>query len=570
MVGVAGNLFIELGIVVILAAAGAYLLKLLRQPQLLAYVLVGVLLTPVLRIVTDTSIIESMSIIGIAFLLFIVGLEMDLSSLKNVALVSSLGSVIQIVILFMFGYLASIVLGFMSLEAMYIGLMIAFSSTMVVLKLLSDTRELNTLHGRLAIGILLTQDIVAIFALSILTSINGFNATILGLALVKFAAMFAIAYLLSRFVFPTIFEFAAKNQELLLVSSLGVCFVFSLAFYYLGFSIAIGAFIAGIALGNLKYNYQIIAKVKSLKDFFALIFFVSLGMGISLSVFSDMWLELIILLAIVVFVKPFVIMTVCSLFKYTKKPSFLAANSLAQVGEFSLILLAQGLVLGHVSQELFSLTVIVTIISIVITSYTIEYDEQIYKFLQKPLKLFDIFTTEGLEYLPRKTKPSIILCGHNRIGYSILRDLHEVKKKVLVVDYNPEVIAEMVHKGFHCLYGEATDEEIIERMNLRHVKIFISTIPLLKDNLHILREIRKVNKRANVMIVARQVEDALKLYEHGANYVILPHFLGGDHVSHILTKMRKKKIDIIKEKDKHIKHLEERKGMGHELPSAHH
>ncbi|HIJ11719.1 TPA: hypothetical protein HA278_06685, partial [Candidatus Woesearchaeota archaeon] len=437
MVGVAGNLFIELGIVVILAAAGAYLLKLLRQPQLLAYVLVGVLLTPVLRIVTDTSIIESMSIIGIAFLLFIVGLEMDLSSLKNVALVSSLGSVIQIVILFMFGYLASIVLGFMSLEAMYIGLMIAFSSTMVVLKLLSDTRELNTLHGRLAIGILLTQDIVAIFALSILTSINGFNATILGLALVKFAAMFAIAYLLSRFVFPTIFEFAAKNQELLLVSSLGVCFVFSLAFYYLGFSIAIGAFIAGIALGNLKYNYQIIAKVKSLKDFFALIFFVSLGMGISLSVFSDMWLELIILLAIVVFVKPFVIMTVCSLFKYTKKPSFLAANSLAQVGEFSLILLAQGLVLGHVSQELFSLTVIVTIISIVITSYTIEYDEQIYKFLQKPLKLFDIFTTEGLEYLPRKTKPSIILCGHNRIGYSILRDLHEVKKKVLVVDYNP-------------------------------------------------------------------------------------------------------------------------------------
>jgi len=483
MIDIGGDIFLQLGVVTIIAALFAFLFRLIKQPQILAYVIVGVLITPVLQLVTDLTIIESMSTIGIAFLLFIVGMEMDLRKLKSVALVSSLGGAIQIIIIFIFGYLISIALGFLSLEAAYIGLIIAFSSTMIVMKLLSDKRELNTLHGRIVVGILLLQDIIAIFALSILTTINDVSLVLVGTAVLKFLSLFALAFLAGKFVFPYVFKFAARNQELLLISSLAVCFTFSLAFHYLGFSIAIGAFVAGIALGNVDYSYEIIGKIKTLRDFFSLLFFVSLGMTLSVGVITQMWLELIVLTLTVIILKPFMIMLICSLFKYTKKPSFLSSLALAQVGEFSLILAAEGLILGHISQELFSLTVIITLFSITLTSYLIKYDHLIYKIMEKPLKMFDIFTTEGLEYLPSEVKPKIILCGHNRIGYSILQKMKKVKKKVLVVDYNPEIITMMVKEGYHCVYGNVTDEEIIHKMNLRHIKILISTVPEVQDNL---------------------------------------------------------------------------------------
>jgi Kef-type K+ transport system membrane component KefB/Trk K+ transport system NAD-binding subunit len=566
MIDISGDIFLQLGVVTIIAAVAAFVLRLIKQPQILAYVIVGVLITPVLQLVTDLTIIESMSTIGIAFLLFIVGMEMELKKLKNVALVSSLGGAIQVLIIFGFGYLISIMLGFLSLEAAYIGLIIAFSSTMIVMKLLSDKRELNTLHGRIVVGILLLQDIVAIFALSILTTINGVSLTFMGMAVLKFLSLFALAYLAGRFVFPSVFRYAARNQELLLISSLAVCFIFSLAFHYLGFSIAIGAFVAGIALGNVEYSYEIVGKIKSLRDFFSLLFFVSLGMTLSVGVITSMWVELLVLTLVVIILKPLVIMLICSLFKYTKKPSFLSSLALAQVGEFSLILAAEGLILGHISNELFSLTVIITIFSITLTSYLIKYDHWIYKVMEMPLKIFDMFTTEGLEYLPSEVKPKIILCGHNRIGYSILQKMRKVKKKVLVVDYNPEIINKMVNEGYHCVYGNVTDEEIIHKMNLRNIKILVSTVPEIQDNLLLIRKTRAVNTKAKIFVTANEIEEALRLYKAGADYVILPHFLGGEHVGDIISKHRRRRIDLKEHKKDHIKHLEERKDIGHEHP----
>lgn len=566
MVGVTGDLILELGLIVIVTAIAAFLLNLIKQPQILAYVLVGILVGPVLKLITNDEIIKSMSIIGIAFLLFIVGIEIDLKRLKNVALVSTLGGGIQIALLFTLGYLLALLLGFLSLEAAYIGLMIAFSSTMIVMKLLSDKRELNTLHGRIVVGILLMEDIVAVFALSILTSVNSFSLTFLGLALLKFLSLFAAAYLVSRFLFPWIFRYAAKNQELLLISSLAVCFIFSLAFQYLGFSLAIGAFLAGITLGNLEYNLEIISKVKSLRDFFALIFFVSLGMGLSLTALKELMVPLIILILVVIILKPLLIMTLCSLFKYTKKPAFLTATSLTQVGEFSLIIVSQGLILGHVSQNLFSLVVTVALFTITLTTYLIKYENWFYKILQKPLKIFDAFTTEGLEYLPSEVKPTLILCGHNRIGYSILHRFKKSKKRVLVVDYNPEVISELVKKNYHCLYGDVTDEEILHKMNLKSVKMLVSTVPEFKDNLFLIKKIRGINKKANVIVTASEIDEALKLYAAGADYVILPHFLGGEHVANLITNSFAKKIKFKEEKEAHILHLKERKEIGHEHP----
>ena len=567
MTAVNGDIFLHLGIIVILAALAAFVLRMIKQSEILAYVLTGILITPVFQLITDTSIIESMSTIGIAFLLFIVGIEIDLKRLKDVALVSTVGGAISITLLFLFGYLLALLLGYLNLEAAYIGLMLAFSSTMVILKLLSDKRELNTLHGRIIIGILLLEDIVAIFALTILSTIDGFTPLLFGIALLKFGGLFGIAFICSRYIFPRMFKFAAKNQELLLITSLAICFIFSLMFHYLGFSIAIGAFLAGVALGNLEYNIEIIGKVKSLRDFFALLFFVSLGMGLSLAVIQDLFLPLILFLLFAIFFKPLLIMVICSIFKYTKKPSFLSAISMSNIGEFSLIIAAHGLMLGHLSQELFSLVVIVTLTSITITSYLVKYDDGLYRILEKPLKIFDKFTTEGLEYLPTETKPTFILCGHNRIGYSILRNLHRSKKKILVVDFNPEIISKLVKKGYHCIYGEVTDEEIIERMNLEKIKMLVSTVPGINDNLYLIKKTRRVNKKAKIIVTALEIDDALRLYKQGADYVILPHFLGGEHVATLISNFKTKKTNLKSEKEEHIEHLKERKEIGHQHPT---
>ncbi len=566
VVEVSGDVFLQLGLVVVMAALIAFLFRLFRQPQILAYVLTGVLLTPVFHLITDLSIIESMSLIGVAFLLFLVGMEMDLKSLRNVTLVSTVGGSIQLILLFVLGYGLAVLLGFFGKEAFYLGLFLAFSSTMVVMKLLSDRREIQTLHGRIIIGILLIEDIVAIFALSILSSANGFTLALFITALLKFISLFAVAFLASKYLFPGIFRFAASHQELLFISSLGVCFLFALAFSYWGFSLAIGAFLAGLSLGNLSYRLEIISKMKSLRDFFALLFFVSLGMQLSLGVIKEHWVTLLVLLLLILFFKPLIIMTICSLFKYTKKPAFLTANALAQMGEFSLILAAQGLALGHITSDLFSLVVLLVLITITATSYFIKYEYVLYRFFRTPLSIFDRFTTEGLEYLPTEVKPKIVLCGYNRIGFSILRDLQKVKKEVLIIDYNPEVIDKLVEEGYHCLYGDVADEEIAERMNLRHAQLLISTVPGLSENLFLIKHVRRVNRKTTVIVTASDIEGALKLYEHGANYVILPHFLGGEHVAKMISKLRGRGLDLQREKKHHLEHIRQRKLAGHEHP----
>ncbi|MBT4446179.1 hypothetical protein HOA92_05990 [archaeon] len=563
---VASNIFVELGIIVILAGFLALLFRWARQPQLLAYIFVGVLITPILGIITSSSVIDAMSTIGIAFLLFIVGLEMDLKKLKTVAFISSVGGTVQIAILFTTSFLIAMLLGFIPLEAMYIGLMLAFSSTMIVMKFLSDRRELSTLHGRIVVGILLMEDLFAIFALSILTTIGDFTPSILVLALLKFVALIAAAYFATKFIFPTLFRFAARAQELLLVASLAICFLFSLSFHYLGFSVAIGAFAAGLTLGNLRYNLEIIARVRSLRDFFSLLFFVSLGMGLSLGVVQTYWKELIVFSLFIILFKPLIVLTLCTVFRYTKKPAFYSALYLTQIGEFALIIAAQGKLLGHLSSDIFSMVVLVALITITTTSYFVKYNSQIFAFVEPYLTFLDRYNTEGLEFLPQDHKPKIVLCGHNRIGYSILRKLKRNKKNILVVDYNPEIIASTARRGFHCIYGEVDDEEIIRKMNLRGIKLLISTIPGLRENLILIKRTRAVNKKARIIATAASTDDALELYKAGADYVTLPHFLGGEHIANIVTGVRKKVINLSEEKERHLHELRLRKKRGHDHP----
>ncbi len=564
------NLFTSIGVIIVIATFFAYIARLFKQPFILAYIITGIIIGPVLGLITNSETIATLSEIGIAFLLFIVGLEIDLKKLKNVAVVSSLGGIIQILILFTLGYIISMFFGFVNVNAVYIGLILAFSSTMVVVKLLSDKKEVDTLHGRIIIGFLLMEDFFAILALSILST-SRLSFYPIAMSLLKFMIFLFVSFVIVRFLIKKVMKFAAKSQELFFLVSVGLLFLFSLFALYLNISIIIGSFIAGVVLGNLPYNIEIKGKVKSLKDFFSTIFFVSLGLELSLTDITDIIKPLIIFIIFIAVCKPVLTMFLCSFFGYRKRPSFLTAISLAQISEFSLIIVTQGLLLGHIGQGVFSLAVIIAIVTMTITSYTISFDNKLYLFFSKYIGIFDRIGRKSsqLEYVPKRKDIDVILCGFNRIGYSIYRVIKKLRKRLLVIDYNPEIVRDLIKKKIPCIYGDIGDLEVVNMLNLKEIKMLISTVPDKYDNLMLIRKAKGEKKNTIIFVTASQVDDALELYDAGADYVILPHFLGGEHASVLIEEFGLDINKIFETKLSHIRELKHRKSIGHEHPMHH-
>ena len=562
------DIFSQIAVVIIIATLGGYLAKLFRQPLIPAYIITGILIGPVLGLVTNTDVIETLSLAGIAFLLFLVGLELKFDKLKDVSKVAVFGGIVQIILIFSVGFFLARVFGFIDIEAAYIGLILAFSSTMVVIKLLSDKRELTTLHGKIIIGMLLIQDIIAVFSMTVLSSLNAFSFMIFLESFAQAAALLVLAFIASKFIFPYIFKFAAEMQELLFILALSTCFFFSLLFAYIGFSIAIGAFVGGLTLANLPYNIEIIARVKSLRDFFATIFFVSLGLTLVWDHILKLALPMGIFILVVVLLKPLIIMVLGGFFGYTKRTSFLSAVSLAQTSEFALIIVAHGLILGQVSQDIFTMAIILTMVTITTTAYFIKFEEFFYRKIERYIGVFD-FMNKGshLEYRPEEEKDyDVVLVGYDRIGYNIFKSLSISKKSFVIIDFNPDIIKRLINRKVPCIYGDIGDPEIIERVNLKKVNLIVSTVPTFEDNLLIIKKTKRVNQKAAIFVTADTIEQALDLYKAGADYVILPHFLGGERVSSLIEESKGNLKNIIKQKHDHIGDLETRQEMKHEHP----
>jgi len=562
------NIFAELGIILIIATLFAYLAKALKQPLIPAYIISGLLIGPVLGLIKEVELISTLSEIGIAFLLFIVGLEIEFKRLRNVAQVSTLGGMLKMLILFMVGFIITRALHYDAITAVYLGIIIAFSSTMVVVKLLSDKRELDTLHGRIVLGMLLMEDFIAIIVLAMLANATFSIDTII-YSMLKIIFLIIISFFLSVYILPSIFKFAAKTKELLFLASISVLFFFSIFAMILDISLIIGAFIAGVALANLPYSFEIISKVTSLKDFFATIFFVSIGMSISFGAISKIGVLLMILLGVVIFFKPIITMALITIFGYKKRPAFLSSMSLAQISEFALILASQGMILGHISSEIYTLTVILALVTMAMTSYFINFDNQLYRMFSKKLDIFERILPHKrfhFEYMSKKPRYEIILCGYNRVGFSIVRTIKKMKKKMLIVDFNPEVIRNLIESKTPCLYGDVGDPDILNRLNLRDADMVIATIPDKHDNLLLLQKIKESGSRAITFVTAASVDEALELYEKGSDYVILPHFLGGEHVAYLIQDLTADLTKLIRHKTSHIKELKHRKYLGHEHP----
>lgn len=552
------NLFFSIGILIILATFFGYFARLIKQPLIPAYIITGVILGPIgLGLIHDEEAIKSLSEIGIAFLLFIVGLEIDLNKLKTVSIVSTFGGILQVVLTFVFGFIVAIFLGFDQITSIYVGLIVAFSSTMVVVKLLSDKDEIDTLHGRIILGILIIQDLLVILALAVMATFMQFSYAILITAVAKGIILLAISVSISKWVLPPFFKFAAKSQELFFLLAVSVCFFFAFLAYIMGFSIVIGAFIAGVGLASLPYNLDIIGRVMSLKDFFATIFFISLGMQLVI-IGKNMIMPLVILTLFVVLLKPFIIMLITSFFGYERRTAFLTSMSLGQVSEFSLVMVTLAYYqFTHVTQEFFSMIVLLTVITIVLTSYFIKHDNIIYRKLSSSLRIFETISMERkrLEYKRKDHKPQVVIFGCHRMGHIFLSALKKLHKSILVVDFNPEIIDELMKKKIACLYGDITNIEVLESIGLENVKMIISTVPHETDNEFLIGYVKSKNPKIKVFVTSNHSAQALDLYESGADYVILPHVIGGKKVSGFLVDIVKKKKDLKDIRNNHLKEL---------------
>ncbi len=558
------SIFYDIGLIIIVATFLAYLAGLIRQPLVLAYLAGGILIGPLgFKLISNTGVITTLAEIGIAFFLFIVGLEMNISKLKRLGRPILLAAICQIAITFLAGYLVSR-LFFDLPTAMIISLALTFSSTMIVVKLLSDKREIDTLHGRIIIGILIVQDVVAIFALSFLQSGNISSMFVVS-SIVKGILLFSITFFVGIFIVPFLFRFAARSQELLFISAVAWLFIVSMFASFLGFSFAIGAFLAGISLAQLDYSFEVVSKVKSLRDFFSIIFFVALGMMIVPSIPQNAAAPIILLSAFVIIGNPLIVMVIMGLLGFSKKPSFLTGIGIGQASEFSLILATQAFVIGKISQGSLSVVAIITAITLVVTSYLIKYDHWIYEKLSGALSIFE-FRKKEIYKLAHSAEDHFdaVLLGCDRIGYSILNTFRKLKYKFLVVDFNPEVINDLAGKQISCIYGDFEDAEIMNKIDLKKPKIFISTIPDFSANVRLLKKVRGANRTALVFLTAVTISEALELYEKGADYVIMPHFLGGEHASYIIEHLREK--GLLETKKRHIEELKNRKLLKQEHP----
>lgn len=560
--------FIQLAIILIIAFAISYIAKLFKQPLIIGYILAGIILSPfILKFGASQEIIRTFSQFGVAFLLFIVGLHLNPKIIKEVGTCSFFVGIAQTAIIFLLGFLVSLLLGVSIVTSVYIGLALSFSSTIIVMKLLSDKKQIDSLPGKISAGILIVQDLIALIALMVISSIsptsNLENFGVYNL-LLGFLVIIIIS-LLGFFIVPKIIKNLAKNLEILFLFSIVWCFAIIGLFTYFGFSIEIGALIAGIILSASPYSIEISSKIRPLRDFFLIIFFVILGLSIQLSEISSIIFFAIIFFIIASLIKPLILMSLMTAFGYTKRTNFFVGTGLGQISEFSLILLALGVSLNQVSPKIATTMTLAAILTIAFSAYLITYSEPIYKKIHKRLGFFEKKNIKRERKIQKKY--DAVLFGYNRIGFGILNSLKKIHKNYLVVDFNPDTINNLKKLGIPCIYGDVYDPDLLEELPLEEIKIAISTIPDFETNYLLIEEIRKVNQNAIIICRAHQINDALELYKKGADYVLTPHFLGGEYVSQMIKEEKTDKNAYKNEREKHIKMLKTYESKGQEHPS---
>lgn len=531
------DIFGQLSIVIVLAAVVAFIMRLFKQPLIVGYILTGILVGPsLLNLVSGSEAFEAFSEIGIALLLFIIGLELNVSVIRKlgkpvfltaIAILLSIGSI---------GFLVSTAFNFTTVEALLVGLAMFFSSTIIIAKVLSDKKEITRLNGQIAIGVILLDDIVATFALLFVAasgSGNDLTAFDIGLLALKGIVVIGILAFLSIKVLPKVTKAVAKSQELLFLFALAWGFGIATLINYVGFSIEIGALFAGVALAHLPYAGQIGARLKPLRDFFVILFFISLGEHLQLTNLASAFIPALILSAIVLIFKPLAVMLSLGLLGYTRRTSFKTGINLSQISEFSIILIVLAASTGLIGTHISALITLVALITITVSTYLMQFDNAIYHRIEKYLNLFEKEGAQDAKHIVKKYP--LVLIGYENGGHQYLKTFRSLKKKFVVIDYDPEVIDELQHANINYLYGDATDPELLAEIDMDSVKLIVNTIGDHDVNVSLVKYVRRRNDHASIVCYSSNYSEAAELYRLGVSYVMLPHFIGSERLSNYIA-----------------------------------
>ena len=567
------QIFIELSIILVITVIVTGIVRALRQPAIIGYIFSGIIAGPsILNIIRSTDTLAAFSQIGIALLLFLVGLNLNPKVIKDVGKIALITGVGQVLFTSSIGFLIGKALGFTTVASLYIAIGMAFSSTIIIMKLLSDKRDLDSLYGRISVGFLIVQDFIAIIILLTISSLNtgsSINITTMAVTtMVKAALSIGLLFIITIYILPKVTKIIARSQEFLLLFSLTWCFAIASLFHHINFSLEAGALLAGISLSMSPYHFEISAKMKSLRDFFIILFFIVLGSEMIFSNVIEQIVPILLFSGFVLIGNPLIVMTLMGFFGYTKRNSFLAGLTVAQVSEFSLIVIAMGITVGHIGNEILSFATTVALITFAGSTYMIMYSHKIYPVISRYLSIFERKGQKKDEHVNyTEESHEIVLFGYNRIGYDILNSLKKIKKKFLVIDYDPKVIEDLTRKGYECRYGDANDLELLNEINFSKTKMVISTIPVVDTNLLIIGRLKETDKGIVFAAVSHQIDDAITLYEYGASYVIMPHFLGGKHFSTMIERNENLNAqEFLHEKISHLSHIKKRKREGHDHP----
>jgi Kef-type K+ transport system membrane component KefB len=558
------EIFTELSLIIAIVTVVSIIMKLLRQPLVVGYILSGILVGPYfLNIIHSTELIELFSKIGISILLFIVGLSLNPMVIKEVGKVSFLVGTAEILLTTVVGFIVAQLFGFNLISSIFIAAALSFSSTIIILKLLTDKGDINKLYSKIAIGILLVEDLVAtILLLVVSTTAHSQNSSdIVNLAislLLKGLVVAVLLYVVSRYVLPRVGSFFATSQELLFLFSLAWGLGLSVVFYQIGFSIEIGALIAGVALSLSPFAYEIGSRMRPLRDFFIIIFFIMLGSHMVWDNIGNLIVPAVFFSLCVLVGRPFIVFMVMNIAGYRPRPSFQAGLTLAQISEFSLILMALAVGLGRVTNEAASLVTLVAVMTIAVSSYFIVYSDGLYRRMEWLLKRLDIFHKKRKRNTHSTTEAEVIIFGYDRVGSDFIKAVDKLEKDYLVVDFNPQSIKKLQDRNIPFRYGDAEDVEFLQELDFHQVKLIVSTIPDFKTSMLLINTYRHVNPSGIILVISDNVEHAEKLYLAGATYVVMPHFLGAHYASQLIAKHGFDVAEFERERNLHLQRLAKR------------
>jgi Kef-type K+ transport system membrane component KefB len=531
--------FAEIAVLLVMAAAIGLFGLLLRQPLIVSFIAVGLIAGPsVLDVVHSDEQIDLLSELGIAVLLFLVGIKLDVKlirSLGRVALLTGLG---QVLFTSIFGYLIGLMLGLGHVTSLYVAVALTFSSTIIIVKLLSDKREIDSLHGQIALGFLIVQDLVVVFAMIVLSAIGigaadgGHGGGSVPVVLASGLAMVALVVLFVRYVANPLTERLARAQELLVILAIAMAAMFAAIGDFVGLGKEVGGLLAGVALASTPYRETIAARLAPLRDFLLLFFFIALGATLDLSLLGTHVTGAIVFSLFVLIGNPLIVLAIMGAMGYRKRTGFLAGLTVAQISEFSLIFVAMGVSLGHVQEDALGLVTMVGLVTIAASTYMITYSHQLYAVFEPVLGIFERRGTprEPLEAGDHRDDGyKVIVFGLGRFGTAIGMRLHKRGIRVLGVDFNPLAVRRWRELGLETEFGDATDPEFVAELPLSQADWVVSTVPIHPTGLShedtrttIIQLTRAAGFRGRVAVASHHPRDTEDLCAAGADMVLEP------------------------------------------------